>query len=97
MKTHVDFQFSKAYAGYPKGYVKSFYKVHARQLKDVEKVGKIIGETVTADELKLMEADKATIAQLTKEKDEALKGKATAEKALVVANNKMEKQKLANK
>ena len=97
MKTHVDFQFSKKYSIFVKDDVKSFYRPMARELQDIHKVGKIIGETVTAAELKLMDADKATIAKLTKEKDEALKGKATAEKALVVANNKMEKQKLANK
>lgn len=98
MKTHVDFEFSKKYAGvYVKGDKKSFYRPMARELQDVQKVGKIIGETVTADELKLMDAEKAAITKLTNEKDEALKEKVKAEKALVVANNKIEKLTLANK
>ena len=89
MKTHVDFKFSKAYAGvYVKDQVKSFYRPMARELQDVRKVGKIIGETVTADELKLMDADKATIALLTKEKDEALKGRPRQRKPLLSRTTK---------
>ena len=100
MKTHVDFEFSKNFAGRVKGDVKSIYKPQARRLQDIRKVGKIIGPTVSPADRKILDDARKIIEKevadqvggLKKENEALKKENAKLKKTMPVPNNKRDKQ-----
>ena len=84
MKTHVDFEFSKAFGIHTKGDKLSLNRTFALELQGEKKVGKILGPTLTKHELENMEVRDAELLQTKKQLAEA-------EKELKVANNKLDK------
>ena len=92
MRTHVDFEFSKKFGIYNKGDVKSFYKPFARELQDEKKVGKILGQTRSKEDVKALEDAKKLIQkEVESQVGDLKKENAALKKQIKVLSNKADK------
>lgn len=96
MKTNVDFKFTKNWGSIKKDSEKSLDRAFARSLQDVRKVGKILGDTQTEEDAKVLEAAKKLIqaevdSQVADLRKENVALKKENAKLLKVPSNKADK------
>jgi len=97
---HVDFEFTKDWGLIEKGTVKSLDKAFARSLQDMDKVGKIIGVTMSQKDKEIIEDAKKVIqkevdnkvAAMKKENEALRKENAELKKAMPPPRNKADKK-----
>ena len=103
---HVDFEFTKNWGLIEKGTVKSLDRAFARSLQDMDKVGKILGDTKSKKEIETLEQAQAEMEVAVEERVDAVKrsadnqiaeadkkvvdAKAEAVKAQALAENKVQ-------
>ena len=88
MKTHVDFEFSKAFGVHAKGDMLSLNRTFALELQGEKKVGKILGPTLTKADKKIIDEHKSLIEKEVEKQVGDLKAE---NKALKAENTKLKK------